>query len=209
MSDTEREFKWDASARGAFVCFVQALEKTADRILSTEDIAITDYYLDNERGDFSARKVALRIRHNGTGWQATLKSRNRLQNGLAVRQEFNLSLSTARSFGGALRLLQKHKTWKELSLQGLRERFRICNRRRIYTCCYGKCVCEAALDNYVTVACGHQMRRKEIELELKKGNLKNFTKLIKMLSTASSLKAAKISKVAGAEKWISQKFSLN
>lgn len=201
----EQEFKWKASARGAFVCFIQAAKTNCDKIRSLPPLHITDYYLDNTRGSFSACKTALRIRHSNQHFQATLKTRNRLKNGLAVRGEWTINLAGAHSFKKALGLLEKRKKWQGFSLEDLQEKFRICNYRRRYSCKYKNVHGEVSLDDYVTRAGGHQWRRREIELELKKGSVKTFTKLIGKLSKSCQLPVAKISKVAGAEKWISEK----
>lgn len=205
MQNIEQEFKWDASVRGAFERFVQAAKIHCTSVRAVAAVHITDYYLDNERRDFSACKTALRIRHIGARWQATLKTRNRLQNGLAVRGEWTINLAGARCFKQALALLEKRQEWQGVCVRNLQEKFRICNKRRCYKCKYKNVHCEIALDNYVTRALAHQWRRREIELELKKGSVKMFTKLIEKLSQSSQLQAAKISKVAGAEKWISEK----
>jgi len=209
MKDTEREYKWDSPNRQAFQCFLQAVRAQCEEVVCQGSRRITDYYLDNAGKELAARKVALRIRHIGEVWQATLKSRSRLKNGLAVRKEYTLVLTGARSFGKALKRLAQKKKWKDIPVENLQEKFRICNHRRIYQCVYQNMCCELALDDYLTQAQGHQWRRREIELELKKGPAKQFTKLIKNLTKQSCLSAAKISKVAGAEKWISQKFSFN
>jgi len=209
MHNIEREFKWDATAGNAFEDFVKAIQMHSNQVDFVGAVDITDYYLDDKQHSLSNQKVALRIRHCGNLWQATLKSRSQLRKGLAVRQEFTVGLSPARSFRKALSILEKRSVWQGVLLAGLQERFRICNHRQIYQCVYQRCVCEAALDNYVTVFGGHRMRRKEIELELKKGNAKCFAQFVKKISLASNLKAAKISKVAGAEKWILEKISSN
>lgn len=209
MKDIEQEFKWDASARGAFENFLQAARSVCENVRCAGAVHITDYYLDNAKGDFAAQRAALRIRHAGQCWQATLKSRSLLQNGLAVRQERTLTLIGVRSFRGALTRLEQRACWQGFALRDLREKFRICNLRRRYMCTYKGVRCEAALDSYITLHGGHQLSRREIELELKKGPGKVFAQLVEKISTTGRLRPAKISKVAGAEKWILQKFSLN
>ena len=209
MKNIEQEFKWNAASARAFEHFVQTARPVCTRLIHKNTQRITDYYLDNKSGDFSANQVALRIRHNRQCWEATLKSRTCLKKGLAVRQEFTLALKGVRSLRGAMVLLNKRRKWKGVPVINLQERFRIRNSRRLYHCSYKNICCELALDDYVTFAAGHQLRRREIELELKKGNNEIFKQLVEKLSVNSGLQPAKISKVAGAEKWISQKFSLN
>lgn len=196
----EKEFKWDASPRGAFVHFVRALRQAADKVSAAQDLMVTDRYLDNGRADFSSRKIALRIRHCGGVYEATLKTRTALRNGLACRKELTKRLPRARSFIGALRLLQVEQKWEGLSLRDVSVRFTLRNRRRIYVVCFGRAVCEAALDRYVVFAAGRRQARREIELELKKGTEKDFARLLSLLKKSCGLDPVKISKVAGAEK---------
>ena len=205
----EREFKWDASKRGVFARFVQVLKQTCQRVDAGCALSITDTYIDNKYKDCSQHKIALRIRRSGGIYQATLKTRNALKEGLATRQEWTLPLPHVRSLKGALVTLEERQRWNGVKLEGLAARFAIKNHRYVYQVSYGACQCEAALDNYLTIAGGHQWRRKEIELELKKGSVKTFEKLIEKLTAQTGLPVAKISKVAGAEKWILNKFRHN
>ena len=209
MENLEQEFKWDASVRGAFAHFVGAMEKSCGNISYLGTVKIADYYLDNAQRELAKRKVALRIRRSKRKWEATCKSRSQLKKGLATRQERTLPLSRVRTIRQALMQLVARGVWPEVKRKSLQVRFVIRNTRKIYRASYKGCLCELALDNYVTQVGTHQMRRKEIELELKKGSVRDFKKLVKKVSVLSGLNAAKISKVAGAEKWISQKFSLN
>lgn len=206
MQQLEQEFKWDASARGAFSAFLRAL-KQGGELSRVRRLAIRDYYLDNARQDFTRDKVALRIRRTGKRFEATLKTRNAVKNGFASRRELTLPLSNVRSMRGALARLEQRGDWEGYALEGLQVRFCIANQRAAYQWKAGGCVCEAALDNYVTLAKGYQWRRKEIELELKKGSVKTYQKLAQKLSVLSALSAAKISKVAGAEQWLKTKVS--
>ena len=205
----EREFKWDASARGAFKKFLQALQTVCRCVRGGKCVWITDVYLDDKHGSYAAQKVALRVRRVGGSYEATLKTRSKIKNGLAVREERTLCLPRARSLRGALGALRKRQKWHNMPLTEVQARFTIKNHRTVYLLHHRGCVCEAALDNYLTLADGHQWRRREIELELKKGSAKIFKKLIEQLTAQTNLSAAKISKVAGAEKWILHKFSHN
>ncbi|MBO7237962.1 MAG: CYTH domain-containing protein [Elusimicrobiaceae bacterium] len=205
----EQEFKWDGAPRGAFGHFVQTLEEICGNISSGGTVQITDYYLDNAAGQLAARKVALRIRYSNAKWEATCKRRSQIKNGLARRQERTLALPQARSIKSALKTLQQRQDWVGLKKETLQVRFIIRNCRQLFYIRYKSCACEAALDNYVTCCGKNRLRRKEIELELKKGSTRDFKKLIEKIATVSDLKPVKISKVAGAEKWILQKFSLN
>lgn len=205
MTNTEREFKWDASPRGAFGVFLNALKQTAVSVRPQAALSITDGYLDNERGDLSAGKTALRIRRAGRVFEATLKSRSVLENGLARRKELMRPLPGARSFAAALKMFEARGEWEGISPQGMRVRFVIRNRRRRYTARFGGAVCEAALDNYVIHAAGRVLRRREIELELKSGSEADFLLFARRLAERSGLGFVQISKVACAEKLLKDK----
>ena len=205
----EQECKWDATTRGTFKRFLEVLSQVGARVKKGKQLCITDCYLDDKKQRLSAQKVALRVRRYGGRVEATLKSRCRLQNGLAVRKEFTWPLPQVRTSRGGIKQLAVRGVWEGICLKNLQVRFVIRNNRQLYLVQYGECQCELALDNYLTLAGGHQMRRKEIELELKKGKQKDFIKLIEKIAACGCIKTAKTSKVAGAEKWISNKFRRN
>lgn len=195
----EKEFKWDASSRGAFKQFEEALGAIVGALPPAQICHITDRYLDNEREEFSKRKIALRIRCQNGRFEATLKSKTSLQNGLACRQEETLPLEESLRFAQALKKLQAKHTWRTLPLEGLNVRFMIKNRRKTYTVQYGGAVCEAALDSYIIYAAGRQLTKREIELELKKGSEKDFAELVQNINKKTVLKPCIKSKVASAE----------
>lgn len=199
MHGVEKEFKWDASARGAFKQFEEALGALVGALPSAQICHITDRYLDNEREEFSKRKVALRIRCQNGIFEATLKSKTALQNGLACRQEETLPLEGALRFAQALKKLQEKQTWHAMPLEGLNVRFMIKNNRKTYTVQYRGALCEAALDSYTIYAAGRQLSKREIELELKKGPEKDFMTLLQNLNQKTVLKPCVKSKVASAE----------
>lgn len=195
----EKEFKWDASVRGAFKQFEKALGVIVGALPPAQICQITDRYLDNEKEEFSKRKIALRIRCQNGRFEATLKSKTALQNGLACRQEETLPLEGTLRFAQALKKLQAKQTWQGLPLESLKVRFMIKNRRTTYTVHYGGAVCEAALDSYTIYAAGRQLTKREIELELKHGPEKDFVDLLQNLNQKTVLKPCVKSKVALAE----------
>ncbi len=200
MANIEKEFKWVASSRGAFGRFLRAIENIAGPLPMPENLRITDRYLDNADGDFFSRKIALRIRYQKGSFEATLKTRTAIKNGLAVRKELTRPLPLVRSFSAALKALEQGETWEGVSLLGLSERFCLRNRRQIYVVYFGAAVCEVALDKYVIMAGEKRLAQREIELELKSGSENDFVKFVEKLNMLSGLSAAKISKVASAEK---------
>ena len=202
----ETEFKWGVCRARDFDVFINALKQLSVLTSDKKIVTITDYYLDNRQRQFTKNKVALRVRCIGNIFQATLKTRTALKNGLARRQELTRPLPPAATRQKAIYALQAYQEWAGYSLANLHPYFVIKNKRTVYDIHYKNCRCEAALDNYLTQASGHQMRRREIELELKSGRVADFKKLVQQISLISGLSAAKISKVAGAEKWIKQKF---
>lgn len=206
MKNFEQEFKWDAPARQAFVRFVDALQAMAETCIGPQLLQNTDYYLENATNHLAAQKIALRIRQCGENWEATLKTRSAIKNGLACRQEWTQPLPAVPGIRQALKILETQREWHGIALASLKVRFVIKNARTIYRVTYRGCQAEVALDNYLTLAQGHQWRRKEIELELKRGSTTGFEKLAQKLTEKSGLKPAQLSKVAVAEKWILNKF---
>ncbi len=204
MSNVEKEVKWNAMPRGAFVRFERALAQTAV-CSSPKELSITDRYLDNASGTISSQKIALRIRRQQNKFEATLKSRTALVNGWAKRREWTRPLPKARSFATALQKLQEMGRWNGVNLNHLKVRFVLRNHRKCYGVYFKKVMCEAALDRYVVTAGSKRQARREIELELKQGPEKDFADLVNRLQRACSLQRVEISKVAGAEKLINEK----
>lgn len=199
MQGIEKEFKWNATARGAFKRFEQALQKATGALPQEERLLITDRYLDDATQTFSKQKIALRIRCQNGRFEATLKTKTALQNGLACRQEETRPLAGCLHFPAALKQLQAMPCWQGLPLAHLTVRFIIKNRRKTYLVTYRRAVCEAALDRYTIYAAGRRQTKREIELELKSGSEKDFASLVQLLSVQSALPACTKSKVASAE----------
>lgn len=195
----EREYKWDASRREDFSRFFRALKEICARPFRPVLLSITDRYLDNKAGDFSAREIALRIRRAGNTFEATLKTRGEVRDGLARRKELTRPLPGVRSFPGALKALENGPAWEGMPLSGLSVRFVLRNRRRVCRVRFRRAECEAAFDSYVICSGGRTLRRREIELELKAGAEADFLSLVRELTLRSGLEAAKISKVKSAE----------
>jgi len=86
-----------------------------------------------------------------------------------------------------------------LNVQNLKPRFTLRNHRRTFTVTYQKCKAELALDKFSIFVCGREVKMKEIEVEFKSGNVKDFEALAAQFSVRSNLHYAKISKVKTAE----------
>ena len=201
MTPIEKEFKWAVNTKSDFSAFVQALNQLIGPLPEAKIYHITDTYLDNAAHTLYAQKTALRIRQVDSTFEATLKSRTKLVDGLAVRQEYTLPLEAA-SWPEALACLERKQDWQGVAMQGLTVRFRIVNLRRIYMFSNQKLCCEAALDEYEIQAQGKCKKCMEIELELKGGEEQDFLNLAKKISARTGLQAAQISKVATAEKML-------
>ncbi|MBR3899077.1 MAG: CYTH domain-containing protein [Elusimicrobiaceae bacterium] len=200
MSHIEKEFKWAVQNIADFETFLTALRRVVKEPLAEQQLLITDSYLDNPSAALSAQKVALRIRQVGDCFEATMKTRSQLQQGLARRKELSLPLSSAVDLPTALEQLQSIKTWEGIGLENLAVKFQIKNCRRAYAFTYEDALCEAALDEYQILAGGKTLLCREIELELKSGAEQTLQTLIDILTQRSGLAPAKISKVATAEK---------
>ena len=205
MNHIEQEFKWACTCEADFENCLQAIHRLAVRCVGPEKLSITDTYLDTPQRSLSAQKVALRVRQVEGVFEATLKTKTALKNGMACRQEITLPLKDASTLPRALEHLKMLQKWEGVEVALVDRIFTIKNQRHLYQLTYKKCQCEAAFDRYVTQAQGHQWLRREIELELKKGAVKDFLQLAQKITQLTQLPAAKISKVAGAEKWIKEK----
>ncbi len=199
MNSVEREFKWAVETEQNFETFLSVLKDVLGGLPAEKTLHICDAYLEKPNGALSAEKVALRIRETEGKFEATLKTRTRLINGLACRKELTLSFPTAKNFKQALQALQERKVWEGVEVADLGVKFEIKNCRKLYEFCYKSTRCEAALDRYVIEAGGESLACREIELELKEGDEKEFLQMTHILSEKSGLQPAQISKVATAE----------
>lgn len=202
MSEIEREFKWAVEKEEDFDTFVSVLKSVLEAPATEKMLYIHDAYLERPDGALSAEKVALRIRETDGKFEATLKTRTRLINGLACRKELTLPLPLAENFEQALQALKDRQVWAGVALADLQVKFEIKNCRKLYEFSYKAARCEAALDRYVIEAEGDALACREIELELKEGAEKDFEELVLLLSQKSGLLPAQISKVATAEKML-------
>lgn len=209
MSHVEQEFKWTCNRAADFDTFLSTLKLLSVRCVCPKRLHIVDTYLDTPQRELSSQKIALRLRRTKNQFEVTLKTKTALQKGMAVRKESTLPLKNAATWHSALKQLKEKNRWEGVGLILLQRIFTIENYRRAYQLSYKKCVCELALDQYLTKANGHQWLRREIELELKKGSAKDFLQLVQKISQNAALPVAKISKVAGAEKWIKEKLRIN
>ena len=202
MSEIEREFKWAVEKEEDFDTFASVLKSVLEAPATEKMLYIHDAYLEKPDGALSAEKVALRIRETDGKFEATLKTRTRLINGLACRKELTLPLPLAENFEQALQLLKQRQEWEGVALADLQVKFEIKNCRKLYEFSYKAARCEAALDRYVIEAEGKTLACREIELEFKEGVEKDFEELVLLLSQKSGLLPARISKVATAEKML-------
>ncbi len=202
MRSIEREFKWTVETEQDFESFLSALTSVLGVVPALKEVKISDAYLENSTGTLSAEKVALRIRQMDNSWEATLKTRTRLTDGLACRKELTLPLPPVQDVNQALSELKKKKEWDGIKLTDLWVKFEIKNDRQIYEFAYKSSQCQAALDRYCIYAAADTLPCREIELELKEGKMEDFMKIISLLTKKSGLKAAQISKVATAEKML-------
>lgn len=197
MRHIETEIKWDANSPRAFFKMLQAAQDLA-QISCAEKLYLQDTYLDTPTHTLSKQKIALRVRHFNKQWEATFKTKTKLQNGCAVRQEETLSLPV-QTLAQALDFLHHKKMWKQICTQQLCPRFSIKNHRTSYALFYQNTQSELSFDSFEILVCGRSVKMKEIELELKKGSAENLKKLAQYLTQKSGLKLAKISKVKTAE----------
>ncbi|MBR3632770.1 MAG: CYTH domain-containing protein [Elusimicrobiaceae bacterium] len=209
MNHVEQEFKWTCNRAADFDAFLSMLKLLPVHCIGPKELHIVDTYLDTAQRKLSSQKIALRLRRTYNRFEVTLKTKTALQKGMATRKEITIPLKKAATWHSALKQLKEKNRWEGVELALLQRIFTIENYRRAYQLSYKKCTCELALDQYLTKANGHQWLRREIELELKKGAAKDFLQLVQKITHDVALPVAKISKVAGAEKWIKEKLRIN
>ena len=201
MRNLEIESKLDANTPRAFARAAQFL-KQLNPALTPKTLHIQDVYLDHFAGDLAREKIALRVRNTDGKWEATFKTRTEIKNGKATRQEATLPLPHVHTLAQALTYLEKKKTWKNISLVGLKARFKIINKRKIYLLDKGTATLEIALDDVTICASGRQLKMKEIEIELKRGSAKILDRVVQLFKQQTQLQNAKISKVKTAEMFL-------
>lgn len=205
QSSVELEYKWQADTPGVLRRFVQALYQSEARVSAPQKWRLTDHYLDTDSWELSRRKIAFRIRRMNGSYELTIKTRSRLHNAVARRQEKTYTLQYIHSKQGALQYIYQSPIWQNITNQSPVIRFSIYNQRISYIIRYRTSIWEASLDNYLIKAAGKTQRRKEIELELKKGTEKEFHKFAKQMIQLAHLQPVKKSKVASAEALLKNK----
>ena len=197
MKNLETEIKWDADTPRAFWRMLSAVKKQipAGEITAKNILRITDVYLDHADHRFEKEQLAFRVRHFQNVWEATFKTRTQLVNGKAVRREETQRLRGVKNLTEVLEKLSAQKTWKKLSLTGLQPLFTIKNKRMVRQIFQPKFQAELAFDTCTIIAGEKRAPRKEIELELKRGNAAAFEEFAACLSRTSGLSRAKTSKV--------------
>ena len=199
MKHMEMEYKWDANFPHAFDRAKKFLKEFCE-ITTADSLHIHDTYLDNAHGDLSKHRIALRVRNTDGVWEATFKTRTKIQNGKAVRQEETLPLPNVQTRAQALRMLAQQTNWPFLNTQELYVRFTLSNKRTVFLLRYQTSVLELVLDQVTIFAAGHRTHLKEIELELKQGTEKELTQFAQLFTQQTQLKYATLSKVKTAEK---------
>ena len=201
MKHLEIECKWDANTPRAFGRAQHFLRELNPQI-TPKQLNITDTYLDHATGDLATQKIALRVRNTGGKWEATFKTRSEIKNGKATRREENLPLPRVKNLTQALLFLAKQKKWCGVDVAGLEVKFTLANKRTVYGFNYDGATLEMALDDVTLYILGRQVKFKEIEVELKRGQLEALEQFALHFTRATQLKRAQISKVKTAETFL-------
>lgn len=201
MKHLEIECKWDANTSRAF-CRAQHFLRELNPKIALKHLKIKDTYLDHVNGDLAARKIALRVRSTGGKWEATFKTRSEIKNGKAVRREETLPLPRVKNLTQALRVLAQKKSWQKINTLGLEIKFALANKRTICVFDYDGATLEMALDDVTLHVLGHQVKFKEIEVELKRGPAEKLDQFAVAFTRATKLKRVQISKVKTAETFL-------
>ena len=195
----ETEFKWRAAAPADFDKMLSAVRTLTGRALPPVQILhILDAYADTPDEALSAQKIAMRVRCTDGAYEATLKTKTRLENGKAVRREETLPLPQAHTPEEALAALSARRTWQGVDVAKLEVKFYIQNNRRVYALALADAIYELALDEVQIRAGERRQNMLEIELELKAGAAADFCAWAQKLGKISGLKAPEYSKVATA-----------
>ena len=197
MKNLETEYKWSGEKPRAFNCMLAAIKKELlpQHISAKKQLQITDVYLDHPDKQFDNQQLAFRVRHYGKVWEATFKTRTQLVNGKAVRREETQKLFGVQSLKQALAYLEAQKKWKNLIVSGLQPLFIIRNKRIVRMLSSKKFQAELAFDTCTICVGKKRVKFKEIELELKQGQPRQFDELVARLSAASRLAPSTKSKV--------------
>lgn len=198
MKNVEIEYKLDANSPRAFEKVRRFLAAFPGGKRATE-LVIKDTYLDHASHDLAAQKIALRVRHTNGKWEVTFKTRTQIQNGKAIRREETLPLPGVKNLAQALAQLELKKKWKGLNVCGLVPQFSVGNKRTVYEVNFNRAMLELALDRVTILVAGRQLKMKEIEVELKRGQPKILEQFCKQLQQQTNLKTNQISKVKTAE----------
>ncbi len=198
MKHLEIECKWDGNTLRAFSRAKNFLKQIGANVVF-QKLRIKDTYLDYTNGDLAAQKIALRVRNTDGKWEATFKTRSEIKNGKAVRREENLPLPHAKNLTQALTLLAQKKKWCGVNVEHLKPKFALANKRTIYVFDYDGATLEMALDDVTMYVLGRHVKLKEIEVELKRGNVEKLEKFATAFTRETKLKQATISKVKTAE----------
>lgn len=195
----ETEFKWRANTPADFDKMLCAIRTLTGRALPPVQILhIADAYADTPDEALSAQKIAMRVRCTDGTYEATFKTKTRLENGKAVRREETLPLPQAHTQEAALAALRAQKIWLGVNVAQLEFKFYIQNNRRVYTLALADAIYELALDEVEITAGERRQNMLEIELELKAGPAEDFCAWAQKLGEISGLKAPEYSKVATA-----------
>lgn len=195
----ETEFKWRANTPADFDKMLCAIRTLTGRALPPVQILhISDAYADTPDEALSAQKIAMRVRCTDGTYEATFKTKTRLENGKAVRREETLPLPQAHTQEAALAALRAQKIWLGVTVAQLEFKFYIQNNRRVYTLALADAIYELALDEVEITAGERRQNMLEIELELKAGPAEDFCAWAQKLGEISGLKAPEYSKVATA-----------
>lgn len=173
----EIEYKWQAASLRDYQMFLQLAEKHGAKLSHSKKVKIKDLYLDTPENIFQSLHIASRLRFSHGQFEFTLKSFPDSTKKIFIRNEKTIRLPPLDSKKEALKYCQ-NKFFK--NIQPL---FEILNNRKSHTLTLpcGTCA-EACFDQVIMLSHEKKFRMLEIELEFKRGDLKNFKAFIRKLS---------------------------
>lgn len=206
MNELEREFKWEVIYPSDFRKFKTSLQHAlpAGTLLkSTKTVHNTDYYLDDTSAALAARKMALRIRETDGVFELTLKNQGEVKDGQVTRKETTIALPGVRTFAAAIKALHAREVFEGINVKTVEVIFFIKNQRTLYLVHPVEgAQYEVAFDDFTITVKGRKLMMKEIEMELKTGNVTDFEKFAQELTRRSKLEFPKMSKVKTASEML-------
>ncbi|GEN25524.1 hypothetical protein HCU01_34730 [Halomonas cupida] len=157
---------------------------------------LTNTYFDTEAGDLKRARMALRLRRTGKGWVQTLKTSGQGSGGVSQRGEWEWPVTEPTLDLAGLAKLPPISDFPDGLLERLEPRFTTDFHRQTWWLSLDGNHIELALDEGEIRAAGHSVTIRELELELKDGDLTCLPELAERFVDQVALRPSDTSKAA-------------